>query len=154
MNVGIIVYSKSGYTLSVAEKLEQALRAKGHSVSIDMVVPVDEKVSNPRSIELRSAPDVSPYDAIVFASPVQAFSLAPVMKEYMSQISQLNGKVVSCFVTQSLMKPWMGGNRAVSQITTACKDKGADIQLSDIVNRSSRSHNRQIADIITRFSSL
>ena len=73
MNVGIIVYSQTGNTLSVAQKLEQTLRANGHVASIARVDPVQ---NNPRAsgpVKLKSAPDVSVYDAIIFASPVQAF---------------------------------------------------------------------------------
>lgn len=44
---------------------------------------------------MKSAPDVSGYDAVIFASPVQAFSLAPVMKLYLSKLPSLAGKKVT-----------------------------------------------------------
>ncbi|MEL7607976.1 MAG: hypothetical protein AAGU74_00550 [Bacillota bacterium] len=47
MNVGIIVYSHTGNTLSVAQKLEQALRDRGHAVSITRVEPVQEDPRGP-----------------------------------------------------------------------------------------------------------
>ena len=37
MNVGIIVYSKTGNTLSVAEKLQEAIRSAGHTVNIERI---------------------------------------------------------------------------------------------------------------------
>jgi len=37
MNIGIIVYSWSGNTLSVAEKLQEKLSAAGHSVALEQV---------------------------------------------------------------------------------------------------------------------
>jgi flavodoxin len=110
MNVGIIVYSQTGNTLSVAQKLEGALKANGHAAGIARV-------------EAGSTPDVSPYDLVIFAAPVQAFALAPAMKLYLSQISSLAGKKVCCFVTQQLKKAWLGGNHAVRQIQAACKGK-------------------------------
>ncbi len=148
MNVGIIVYSQTGNTLSVAQKLEHALKANGHAASIARVEPIDN------SSKLKSAPDVGTYDAIIFASPVQAFSLAPVMKLYLSQVSSLDGKKVYCFVTQQLKKAWMGGNHAVRQIESACKAKGAGIMASGIVNWSSDTRNQQIDDIIGRLSAI
>ena len=38
MNIGIIVYSQAGKTLSVAEKIGDKLREKGHSVQIERVL--------------------------------------------------------------------------------------------------------------------
>lgn len=73
MNVGIILYSNTGNTLSVAQKLEQALRANGHAAIIARVEPVhnDPRASGP--VKLKSAPDASAYDAIIFASPCRCF---------------------------------------------------------------------------------
>ncbi|MEL7609467.1 MAG: flavodoxin domain-containing protein [Bacillota bacterium] len=154
MNVGIIVYSHTGNTLSVAQKLEQALRANGHAASVARVESVhnDPRASGP--VKLKSAPDVDAYDAVIFASPVQAFSLAPVMKLYLSQVSSLEGKKVCCFVTQQLKKAWLGGNHAVRQIESACKGKGADIAVSGVVNWSGETRDRQIADIVGRLSAI
>ncbi len=154
MNVGIIVYSHTGNTLSVAQKLEQALRNNGHAVSIARVEPVQEDPRAPGPVQLKSAPDVSGYDAVIFASPVQAFSLAPVMKLYLSKLPSLAGKKVSCFVTQHLKKAWMGGNRGVGQITSACRDKGAQVAASGIVNWSGDARERQIEDIVSRLSAI
>ena len=153
MNVGIIVYSQTGNTLSVAQKLENAIRAKGHEVSLLKVEQVQNASPSPATIELKSSPDVSLYDAIIFASPVQAFSLSPVMKLYLSEVSSLIDKEVYCFVTQQLKKAWLGGNHAVRQIKSACQKKGADITVSGIVNWSSDTREQQINDIVSRLSS-
>jgi len=154
MNTGIIVYSQTGNTLSVAEKLKQALEANGHTVNIERV---EASGGDPRStapIKLESAPDITLYDYVIFASPVHAFSLAPAMKLYLSQVSSLTGKKVCCFVTQQLKKAWMGGNRAVRQIKTICKINGADIIESGVVNWSSNTRGKQIDDIVGRFSQI
>ena len=154
MNVGIIVFSHTGNTLSVAQKLEQALKAKGNTVSIERVEPVNNGPRSSGPLKLKSAPDVSPYDMVIFASPVQAFSLPPVMKLYLSQISSLAGKKVYCFVTQHLKKPWMGGNHAIRQIKSACSGNGAEVTVSGIVNWSADTRDRQIDDIVSRMSTV
>lgn len=74
------------------------------------------------------------------------------MKLYLSQVSSLAGKKVSCFVTQQLKKAWLGGNHAVRQIKAACRGKGADITESGIVNWSGDTRNQQIDDIVNRLS--
>ncbi len=156
MKIGIIVFSQTGNTLSVAQKLEETLKSSGHTVKIEKIIPADE---NPKNINIKtflSVPDVGPYDIVIFASPVQGLTLAPVMKQYLSQmqISSLDGKKVYCFVTQYSKKAWLGGNRAVRCITALCKTKGADILSSGIVNWSSDARGAQIDDIVGRLGAI
>jgi len=152
MKIGLIVYSETGNTLSVAQKLEEALKTAGHTVTISKIAA--EKDSSGKVTKLLSAPAVGPYEAVIFASPIQGFSLSPVMKLYLSQISSLSGKKVACFVTQHLKKNWMGGSRAVRQITEACKAKNADIASSGIVHWSSASREAQIDEVIRCLSAI
>ncbi len=150
--IGIIVYSHTGNTLSVAQKLEQALKDSGRAAVILRVEPAGDELPSAASVRIKAAPDVAPYDAVVFASPVHAFSLAPVMKLYLSQISSLTGKEVSCFVTQQLKKPWLGGNRAVRQIAAACRAKGAELKVCGVINWSSGAREEQIKDLIGKLA--
>lgn len=154
MKIGIIVYSYSGNTLSVAQRIEQALRSAGHIVSLEMIEPVGGDPNSPAPVELKSAPDINPYDTIIFASPVQAFNLARVMKLYLSELPSHTDKKAYCFVTQHLKKKWMGGKRAVKQISKACKEKGLDIISSGIINWSSRERDQQIDDLVSMFASI
>ncbi len=154
MKIGIILYSYTGNTLSVAQRIEEALKAAGHTVTIDRVEPESDKQNPGTPIKLKSAPDVSSYDAVIFASPVQAFSLAAVMKQYLSGISGLEGKKVYCFVTQQLKKGWMGGNRALKQIAAACKAKGAMATSGGIVHWSSPSREDQILEVVKKLGTI
>ncbi len=148
MKVGIIVYSQSGNTLLVAQRLKKAFEEKGHTVSLEKVEASGEG-ANPKLI---FAPDVSPYDLIVFASPVHAFSLAPAMKLYLSQLQDLKGKIVYSFVTQQLKKDWMGGNHAIKQMKSACREKGAEVIMDSIVHWSSNEREGQIEALTKKLS--
>lgn len=154
MKIGIIVYSYSGNTISVAQKLEQALRNAGNTVNIEMVEPVNENPNSSAPLKLKAAPDTNPYDALIFASPVQAFTLARVMRLYLSELPSLKGKKVYCFVTQHLKMTWLGGKKAVKTISKVCKEKGTDIISSRIINWSSKAREQQIEDLISRLSSI
>lgn len=155
MEVGIIVYSQTGNTLSVAQKAEIALKNAGHSVSIEKVEAVADASPKPNApVQLKTAPDASPYDVLIFASPVHAFSLAPAMKSYLSQISDLSGKKVYCYVTQHLKKAWMGGNHALRQIAGACNSKGAKAQSCGIAHWSSNERDAQIDAIVGKLSAI
>jgi len=85
---------------------------------------------------------------------VQGFSLAPATKQYLSQISSLSGKKAACFITKQLKANWMGGTKAIRQITAACNGKGADISLSGIICWSSEDREAQIEDVVRRLSTI
>ena len=135
MNIGMIIYSETGNTLSVAEKLKKRLVASGHTVTIERVT-VDGNRRQQRSADITfgSVPDTTPYDALVFGSPVQAFSLSLPMAGYLKQAGSLDGKQVACLVSQAFPYPWMGGNRAIRQMKKLCESKGVSIIGSGIVN--------------------
>ena len=132
MEIGIIVYSKTGNTYSVAEKLQKKLKADGHSVELGEVKTVDE-VKPRENITFENKPDIDAYDAVIFGSPVHAFSLAPAMKEYLNQIQSLEGKKVACYVTKGLPFKSTGGKQAISQMTEIVQSKGGNILGTDIL---------------------
>jgi len=154
MKVGIIVHSHTGNTLSVAEKLKDTIAAKGHTVTLERVLAVNEDPSAQGPVEFKSIPDVSSYDALVFGAPVRGFSLTPTMTAYLAQLQALKGKKVSCFVTQQLPFAWMGGNRTIGQIKNACEAKGAVPSSTGIVNWGSKKREDKIANVLKKLSDI
>ncbi|HNX14116.1 MAG TPA: flavodoxin [Oscillospiraceae bacterium] len=154
MNIGIFVYSQTGNTLSVAQKLEGTLRSIGHMVAIKNVKAVDDHPSSDASRKVETPPDISNFDTVIFAAPVQAFSLARPMKVFLAQIASLSGKKVYGFVTQGLKKPWLGGNRAIREITAACNLKGAELLASGIICWNSDTRESQINELTKRFTEI
>jgi len=154
MKIGIIVYSHTGNTLSVAESLKERLIAQGHAAEIQQVVPTQEKPGVNGKIQLKTNPDPSGYDTLVFASPVQAFSLAAVMKAYVKEIPQLDGKRAACFVTQQLPKPWLGGNRAIAAMTDVIKARGLEVCCTGIIHWSSKRRQQMIDDLLANICGL
>jgi len=134
MNIGIIVYSQSGHTAEVAGKLKDRLIGADHSVQLERVTVVGERAPGAKAIEWENKPDVSGYEAVIFASYVEAFSLCRVMAQYMEGIVPLQGTQVACLVTQQFPYPWMGGNRAIRQMKRICQAKGAEIRATAVVN--------------------
>ena len=151
MHIGIIIFSRTGNTLSVAEKIRDACLSCGHSVAIERVTAENEDPNNKLPLRLKTLPVPSGYDAIIFGAPVQAFSLSPIMKAYLNQIPKISDKKVYCFVTQQFQKPWMGGTRAIKQMRRLCEAKGATVTETGIVNWSFISRDAQIFEIVTRF---
>jgi flavodoxin len=154
MKIGIIVHSATGNTLSVAEKLREALANKGHAVSLERVTAMNDDPRAEGGSRLKDAPDVGPYDAFVFAAPVWGFSLSTVMKTYLAQLPSLSGKRAGCFVTQQLSHAWLGGNHAIRQMKGALKAKGAEVFSTGVVGWSCKEKEEQINRLIEKLAQI
>jgi flavodoxin len=71
MNIGIIVYSRTGHTLSVAQKLQEKLSAAGHMVTLEQVETAGPVSPSATSAELKIRPAIEEHEALVFGCPVQ-----------------------------------------------------------------------------------
>ncbi len=152
MKIGIVVYSQTGNTLSVAEKMEEHLTKEGHTVRLERVVPVDPKAV--KEIQLENSPEVDSYELLIFGAPVQAFSLSAVMQTYLKQLPDLGGKTVCCYVTQQLKKAWMGGSRSLRQMQAVCAAKGAKLSKTGDIHWSDKKRDEQIDSLIRDFTAL
>ncbi|WP_373482799.1 flavodoxin family protein [Acetobacterium sp.] len=153
MKIGIILYSYSGNTLSVGERLKVLLLKKGHEVSLKRIKASDEAPNSGKPIQLTEIPDTSQYDEIILGAPVRAFSLNPIMKAYLAKLPDLQGKKISCFVTEHFPKAWMGGNHAIKQIKRMVSAKNGNIADCGVVNWSNAIREEQINEMLSRFSS-
>ncbi|MDD3151084.1 MAG: flavodoxin domain-containing protein [Candidatus Gastranaerophilales bacterium] len=151
MYIGIIVHSHTGNTLLVAQRLKEKFIEAGHFAKLDRVTAVNEEPSASANVELETAPDISEYDAIIFAAPVRGFSLSPVMKKYLLQLSTLKGKKVGCFVTQFFPYEWMGGKSSIKQMKIICESKEANVYETGIINWSNKQREKKINDLMEKF---
>jgi len=151
MEVGMIIYSQTGNTLSVAQRLERRLTDAGHSVTVERLETAGEVRPGDKDVELTSFPDPTSYDVVVFGAPVHAFSLAPAMQAYLRKVTGLEGKSVACLVTQFFPFGWMGGGRAAGQMRAACRHKGARVCATAVVNWSFR-REPKIAQVVDKLS--
>jgi len=154
MNVGIILYSETGNTYSVSQKLKEKLVKAGHSVNIERLKVIGKATPGTKNIQFESLPDIGLYDALVFGSPVQAFSLSSAMATYLSQIKSLQDKKAAFLVTQYFPFPWLGGNRAIGQMKKICESKGVTICGTAVVNWSKPSREKQITEMVEKLSKL
>ncbi len=148
MNIGIIVYSKTGNTFEVASRLKGSLEQKGYSVSLEQVTLEKDAKPGEKDIKLVNIPDVERYEQLIFGSPVQAFSLAEGMNAYLEQIPSLEGKEVSLFVTKQLPFAWTGGNRTLGQMEKICAGKGAKVRGKEIVYWHEKNREKTIKQCI------
>lgn len=154
MKIRIIVYSQTGNTLSVAEKLCDALVSGGAEAEIARVTVEGGDPKSGTPLKLVGAPDPNGYDVVVFASPVQAFSLAQGMVLYLKQLPKFEAKKVLFFTTQHLKKPWLGANHAIKQAKALIDAKGTAVSETGVVHWSSEQREAQIVNLVTKFAEL
>jgi len=154
VNIGIVVHSQTGNTHSVASKLREKLSAAGHSVDLERLQVVGGYTSGMKDMRFETLPNLGPYDALVIGAPVEAFSLSPVMVNYLKEIASLQDKDVALLVTQAFPYPWLGGNRAIRQMRKALESKGATVRGSGIVNWMKSRRDEQIVEVVDRLSRL
>lgn len=152
MKIGIVVFSKTNNTFSVAERLRDALVGRGFDAVIDRIIPVNDEPGPKDPVAFRQLPDLSAYDVIIFGSPVWAFSLSWVMKAYLAQLPTLGGKKVFCFVTKQLASKFTGGNKAIRQIRSAVATKNATVDNAFIISWKDKNREAVIADCIDQIA--
>jgi flavodoxin len=154
MNICIPVHSRTGNTRSVAERLKQTLEGSGHSVRIIDVRSPGGSGQAPGEMSFDGVTTLGGFDGIIFGSPVHAFSLAPDMEAFMGLLPSLEGKTIACFVTQAFPFPWMGGFRAIRQMTRLCRARGTNVSGTDVVNWGRKCRERLVTRTVERIASL
>jgi flavodoxin len=125
MNIGIILHSQTGNTFLVGQKLQEELETKGHKVTLLRMKTISDtgKNHNQKDIQLDQMPEANDYDALVFGGWIQAFNLCPGLSMYLNQISSLNDKKVTCFLTQHFPYKWMGGWNGLNKMKKIISSK-------------------------------
>lgn len=154
MKIGIIIFSQTGHTLQVAQKLQAALSAAGHEAALENVTVANGDPKDMSAPVLTNTPDPSGYDMLYFGSPVQGFSLASAMAAYCAQLPSLAGKRAACFITQHLPYAWMGGNRSLRQLAAAVAAKGGEPLPVGIVHWSDKARDAQIDALVNELAAV
>lgn len=147
MNIGIVVYSKTGNSYFVAHKIKENLEKAGHSVSLEKLNAFNEDQMDTSKIHLSNSPNIEGYDLVIFGAPVHGFALSAVMKSYLNSIKTLKGLKVGAFVTQAFPFKRMGGEQSIEQFINICKAKGGEVSETGIVNWSSIIRRKQIKNL-------
>ncbi|MBU1019825.1 MAG: flavodoxin [Firmicutes bacterium] len=143
----IVIYSKTGNTLSVAKKIKEA-------TDFDLE-EVKAKSDDPSIVkpELIYIPDVTSYNHLVLASPVHGFNLSKIMHAYMSQLPDLSGKTVDLFITHYFPYAWLGGNHTLRQMKKLVEDKNGKVKSMTSINWKTKKRKDVIIKMIENYCS-
>jgi len=132
MKTLIVYYSYSGHTDKVVKIFAETLKPKGE-VTIQRLKPkteINNFSAQCKAAFTRQKPeledgvsfDASPYDIIIFGSPVWAFAPVPAMNTYLDKINGLHGKKTVILLTSG---SGLGVKRCFKNIRTILESKGA-----------------------------
>ncbi|PKM66408.1 MAG: flavodoxin [Firmicutes bacterium HGW-Firmicutes-19] len=147
MKIAVVIYSYTGNSFSIGQKIVRYLQNKNQDAHLIRVDVADDQPSK-TDIQLGEIESIASFDRVIFGSPVRAFSLAPAMVKYLQQVESLKGKTVSCFVTKQLPFLWTGGTSALNKMVSLCKEKGALIDKTVIINWSYKDRDQKVDDFI------
>ena len=151
MRIGIIIHSKTDHTLSVAEKIKEKFILLNHEVNIEKIIATNDREIDITKFELTNSPKIDQYDFLIFASPVRAFNISPVISKYLSESSSLENKKIICFVTMSFPYKWMGGKNAISKMKNICGGKNGEVVCTEIINWNKKDREENINNMISNF---
>lgn len=150
MEIGLVVHSHTGNTLSVSKIVKEEIEKLGHSVVLEQLQPIDEEGTLKGKFELSSLPDLSSYDLVLIGAPVWGFAPSGVIKEYLLKSNSLMGKKIFVFVTQSLPFPCLGGNGSIKKLDEICTGKGGHVIGTGIVNYTKKKKESKILELLEK----
>ena len=150
MKVGLIVYSETGHTLSVANELKAALVQKRHDVVLDMITVKNVKTDK----SLVNLPLLEGYDVIIFATPVQGFSLPLPVLEYLKRSKLPKKQRIGVLMTQYFKFAWLGGNHTMKQLLGAVAYANPDLYGYGDVHWSCKRRSEQIVAVVRKLSDI
>ncbi len=148
MKIAILVYSKTGTTLRMAKMILERLKQQDREVDLFEVAPEGEyQIGNP-VCKISVLPDLTGYDTIICGGPVWAFRINPVIHTSITLMKDLKGKTFIPFVTMGFPLPFMGGNKAIKQMTDIARDMGAKCTKGYIVCKMLRNHEIEMGKAV------
>lgn len=151
MKVKIIVYSFSGNTLAVSKKLQDALKQENIATTLEEVKTTTEKEMDWTKVNLSFVPLTNDADCIIFAAPVQAFRLVPIMSAYFHTIDDLKNKPCFFFTTEFFPLDWMGGIQARKMATDYIAKKNGRLLDKAIIHWKKKNLEEKINQVVTSF---
>jgi len=156
MKVCIIVHSKTGNTLKLAEITAEILRMRGCEVELvhlQTASPVIGIQPGKRfDFQIINQPSVEDADVILAGGPVWAFSIAPVVQQCIRLIPTLKGKLFVPFATMAFPFKWLGGNGAVTKLAEEALAKDAKVRSGIVAQGHGKNRDQNLQEAAEQLS--
>jgi menaquinone-dependent protoporphyrinogen IX oxidase len=126
MEIGVVVYSHTGHTAKLAERLVPRLEALGWGVTVLPLAPAAEFSMNVERTPLASLPEIAPFDVVVVGTPVHGGRMSAPVRTFLGQSPLLAGKPVAFLLTHFFPRQW-GAVQTIDEMAVLCDDAGATV---------------------------
>jgi flavodoxin len=144
MNVGIIVYSETGHTYEVIEKLADKLREQ-HTVTIYRL-----KYDKAQNI-VNGVPYINGHQRLILATPVQGFAPTIPIMEAIRRIENFDGRIVDVLITQYFRFKWLGGKQTINVLIRAIEHAKGVFGVDADIHWQRKDRDQQIQAAIDKF---
>lgn len=151
MKIGLLVYSYTGNTLSVAQQIQTGLEKSGHTVTLERL-GADNEDPSATVFNLTRVPDPKQYEALILATPVRGFRIAPIMQATLERMAAFENRKVACVVTHFFPYPFLGGTQVIQAMHRLIEAKGGQVVADAIIDWKSSKRERRIAETVEAFS--
>jgi flavodoxin len=138
----IVYYSKTGHTESVVKRFE-GFDTKEIKAASDN--------PNQENVDLIVKPSIEEVEHLVLACPVHGFQACRVMKAYLEQLDDLQGKTIDLFVTHHFRFAWLGGRQALKQLRQLVESKAGKVRYETSINWKSHKREMDIQSMIEKY---
>lgn len=148
MRVGVLVYSETGHTASVIERIKNKM-AEHHEVMVWKLGSDPE-----RKTVTGVPPTLKGFDHLIIAGPVQAFTPTIPLQMAIEQLHDFSGLQVDIVMTQYFRWAALGGNRSLRIIASMITARGGNVGYQALVHWSSRKREEQIIAAVEKIGTL
>lgn len=150
MNTLILVHSKTGITMKLAEAIRTEAIRRGHQTTL-LTLETDrgvkpQSIREPIGFHITNLPDPADFDLILIGGPVWAFSASPVAYQALAELPDLPGKRFAAFGSHGLPFRFMGANSAQKAMDKLAREKKA-LVLPGLMLMRSRIYNSTAIEV-------
>lgn len=148
MKLGIIVYSESGHTLSVVNKIEESL-IQNHVEVKKMILNFTVEKGTRMLVQ---PPKLESCEAYIIASPIQGFQLAKPMSDYLVQNPLPKDAKIGILLTEYFKVMFLGGNYSLKQAKATIDVSSHKLVVEKVIHWSSKKREEQIKEAVRLFT--
>ena len=127
MSTGIVLYSYTGHTQKVIEKLADQMENRP---SIFTLEPVRQINLSDLKTPIKSIPNIAAYDTVILATPVHGGRMSSPMATFLDETQALKNKKVILLATHLFPHKW-GCAQMFQAIEEECTRIGAEVIHTD-----------------------
>jgi len=153
MKIECIVFSHSGHTKAVAEKVWNKLHKSGHDVGLSLIEPEGKLDLKAEMVEIKVIPDLKGCDVAIIGSPVHGGRISAPIRAFLTQVESLEGKKVVLLVTH-FFRPGWGALQTLRELRKLCEEKGGEVVSEMNIKWFSMRRRREIEKFTDHLSSV